>query len=116
MSAAWLTEGILAAKQFLAPRSLTIAPAAAVFTRANEADDDSGMTRRRRRKGRDPKVCAAAERFIVGREMARKERRDEKGLTVVESAFQCFQSAHCHRIPVRPTCISSPSNLIRSTY
>lgn len=48
------------------------------------------MTRRRRRrkrKGRDPKVCAAAERFIVGREMARKERRDEKvgrekGLTV----------------------------------
>lgn len=48
------------------------------------------MTRRRRRrkrKGRDPKVCTAAERFIVGREMARKERRDEKvgrekGLTV----------------------------------
>lgn len=43
--------------------------------------------RRRKRKGRDPKVCAAAERFIVGREMARKERRDEKvgrekGLTV----------------------------------
>lgn len=44
-------------------------------------------SRRRKRKGRDPKVCAAAERFIVGREMARKERRDEKvgrekGLTV----------------------------------
>lgn len=42
-------------------------------------------SRRRKRKGRDPKVCA--ERFIVGREMARKERRDEKvgrekGLTV----------------------------------
>lgn len=41
--------------------------------------------RRRKRKGRDPKVYA--ERFIVGREMARKERRDEKvgrekGLTV----------------------------------